>query len=1166
MSTRTTGTKGTTGTTGTTGPQARKRAQKVHAADPQWYKDAIIYEIHVRAFHDSNGDGIGDFPGLTEKLPYLADLGVTAIWLLPFYPSPLKDDGYDIADYLSIHPSYGTIKDFKAFLTEAHRLGLRVISELVINHTSDQHPWFQRARQAGKGSSARDFYVWSDDPERYGETRIIFKDFETSNWTWDPVAKAYYWHRFYSHQPDLNYDNPDVEKAVLKVLDFWFDLGIDGLRLDAIPYLYEREGTNCENLPETHAFLKRLRRHVDDHHEARMLLAEANQWPEDSVAYFGQGEGDECHMSFHFPIMPRMFMSIRMEDRFPLVDILGQTPAIPPTCQWALFLRNHDELTLEMVTDEERDYMYRVYAQDTRARINLGIRRRLAPLLGNHRRRIELMNGLLFSLPGTPVLYYGDEIGMGDNIYLGDRNGVRTPMQWSADRNAGFSRANPQQLYLPVIIDPQHRYEAVNVETQHANPHSLLWWTKRLIALRKGYKAFGRGTTEILFPDNRKVLAFVRHHPGPPEETILIVANLSRFVQGVELDLSKWRGHVPVELFGRTSLPRIPDSPYFITLGPHAFYWFALEPARPTEVRVKPAPGVGAGAAEPSLDLPALEVAGRWERVLARGTAARAALEAALPEHLAARRWFGGKARKIKGVSIRDVVPVGDDFRLVLLAVAYAEEETEVYTLPLAFAAGAQAEAVLRRNPRAGLARLTVAPEGNGDAAPAEGLLHDAVVDPRFGAALLDAIQRKRRIRGAAGEVVCSPFATLKAIARETESGLDGLEPTPMRSEQSNSSIVFGDRLVLKLFRRLEEGLNPDVEVGRFLTERAPFKNIPPVAGLVEYRAREAGTATVALLQGFVKNQGDAWRYTLDDLARFFERALARPPEARGAPPARTRVADLLEGEAPALAREMVGAYLESARLLGQRTAEMHVALASDTRDKDFAPEAFSSHYQRSIYQSMRSHASLVLPLLKRRFTELEGAARRDAEAVLAREAEIVARFRAVVDRKLDTARTRHHGDYHLGQVLHTGKDFVIIDFEGEPARPLGERRLKRSPLRDVAGMLRSFHYAAAAALSGRATGGIRPEDLAALAPWARAWYEWVASTFLRAYVEGVSAARVTPPLAPRARADLALLLDAFLLEKAVYEVGYELNNRPTWVGIPLRGILDVLESGKPRE
>ena len=565
---------------------------------PPWYKSGVIYEVQVRSFFDSNADGTGDFRGLTEKLPYLKDLGVTALWLLPFYPSPLRDDGYDIADYCNVHPSYGTLRDFKSFLRTAHGQGLRVITELVLNHTSDQHPWFQRARRAKAGSSKRNFYVWHQTPDKYHDARIIFQDVETSNWTWDKIAGAYYWHRFFSHQPDLNFDNLEVRDAMMKVVDFWLGLGVDGLRLDAVPYLFERDGTSCENLPETHAFLKHLRRHVDEKYGDRMLLAEANQWPEDAAAYFGSGPGDECHMAFHFPLMPRLFMALRMEDRVPVVDILQQTPAIPPTAQWALFLRNHDELTLEMVTDEERDYMYRMYAHVRQARLNLGIRRRLAPLVGNERKRIELLVALLFSLPGTPVIYYGDEIGMGENIYLGDRNGVRTPMQWSADKNAGFSRANPQSLYLPVNLDPENHYEAVNVEVQERNPHSLLWWMRRLIGLYKRCPAFGLGTIEFLHPENRTVFACIRRCP---EQVILVAANLSRFVQPVELELGTFASRVPVELFGRTEFPAITNKPYFLTLGPHSFFWFALETKAPARVELVGAP-IGA-AARPVLSL-----------------------------------------------------------------------------------------------------------------------------------------------------------------------------------------------------------------------------------------------------------------------------------------------------------------------------------------------------------------------------------------------------------------------------------------------------------------------------------------------------------------------------------------------------------------------------------
>src|SRR4051812_722954 len=547
-------------------------------ADPLWYKDAVIYQLHVKSYRDSNADGFGDFKGLIERLDYIQQLGVNCIWLLPFYPSPLRDDGYDIASYESINATYGTIEDFNALLTEAHRRDIRVITELVINHTSDQHPWFQRARQAPKGSPFRDWYVWSDDPNKYSDTRIIFTDTETSNWTWDPVAQQFFWHRFFGHQPDLNFDNPDVLQAVINVMKFWLRLGVDGLRLDAIPYLIERDGTNCENLPETHVVLKKLRAALDEDFEGRIFLAEANQWPPDVRPYFG--DSDECHMAFHFPLMPRMYMALRKEDRTPIVDIMRQTPEIPEECQWAIFLRNHDELTLEMVTDEERDYMYNEYAKDKRMRINVGIRRRLAPLLEGGRRQIELMNALLMSMPGTPIIYYGDEIGMGDNIYLGDRNGVRTPMQWASDRNAGFSEADSAALFSPVIADPPHSYHTVNVAAQERVPTSLLRWMRRLINVRKEHKAFGRGTFEPINADNRRVLVFLRRYKG---ETILCVNNLSRYAQYVSLELAEFRYKVPVELWSNNAFPPIGDLPYLLTLGPHNFLWFKI--ASPEEAK-----------------------------------------------------------------------------------------------------------------------------------------------------------------------------------------------------------------------------------------------------------------------------------------------------------------------------------------------------------------------------------------------------------------------------------------------------------------------------------------------------------------------------------------------------------------------------------------------------
>jgi maltose alpha-D-glucosyltransferase/alpha-amylase len=911
----------------------RKRDGFPLSEDALWYKDAIIYELHVRAFADSDGDGVGDFKGLIGKLDYLQDLGVTAIWLLPFCPSPLRDDGYDIADYTGVHATYGSLRDFKVFLREAHRRGLRVITELVLNHTSDQHPWFQRARRSKQGSRWRNFYVWSDTWDRYKEVRIIFKDFESSNWSWDPMAKAYYWHRFYSHQPDLNYNSPSVRRAVLQAMDFWLELGVDGLRLDAVPYLYEREGTNCENLAETHAFLKEVRRHVDEKFKDRMLLAEANQWPEDAAAYFG--DGDECHMAFHFPVMPRMFIAIRMEDRFPIIDMLEQTPVIPETCHWALFLRNHDELTLEMVTDEERDYMYRVYAHDPQMRINLGIRRRLAPLLGNHRRKIELMKSLLFSFPGTPVLYYGDEIGMGDNIYLGDRDGVRTPMQWSGDRNAGFSHANPQRLYLPIILDPEYHYEAVNVETQQNNPSSLLWWTKRLIALRKRFKAFGRGTLEFLHPENRKVLVFIRSYDN---ECILVIANLSRFVQCAELDLSAYKGMVPVELFGGTRFPPIGELSYFITLGPHTFYWFAIEPQSTDQKTIEITSLVS--------QLPLLNVAGTWEALL-HGKA-KADLEEILPKYLKMRRWFRGKARHFRSARVLEVIPMPNfsaTAHITLVQVDYKEGDPEIYLLPITAAFGDHTDQILKEYPHAVIARFQLKDRDEG------GVLFDALAEKNFHDVLLQAIARRRRLKGTKGELVAKQTKVFRSILDASEGPL---ESSLLKAEQSNTSVVFKDRFILKFFRCVEEGINPDLEIGRFLTEKS-FHHIPPVAGALEYRQEKSTPMTLGVLHGFISNQGDAWQYTQDILAHYFEYVLARRAELQDTSMPEMHLLDLVEQDFDPLASEMIGTYLESARLLGQRTAELHIALASLPDHPDFAPEPFSTLYQRSLYQSMRN-------------------------------------------------------------------------------------------------------------------------------------------------------------------------------------------------------------------
>jgi len=1082
------------------------------ANDPLWYKDAVIYEVHVRAFFDQNGDGMGDFAGLTQRLDYLQDLGVTTIWVLPFCPSPWRDDGYDISDYANVHPAYGTLKDFQNFLKEAHGRGLRVISELVLNHTSDQHAWFQRSRRAAPGSRWRNYYVWSDSPEKYKETRIIFKDFEASNWTWDPVAKAYYWHRFYSHQPDLNYDNPEVRAAMLNAVDFWLDMGVDGLRLDAVPYLYEREGTNCENLPETHDYLRELRTHIDGRHTGKMLLAEANQWPEDAISYFGAG--DECHMAFHFPVMPRLFMATRMEDRYPITDIMQLTPPIPESCQWALFLRNHDELTLEMVTDEERDYMYRVYAHDRNMRINLGIRRRLAPLLENDRRRIELLNGLLFSLPGTPVIYYGDEIGMGDNIYLGDRNGVRTPMQWSVDRNAGFSRANPQRLYLPVNIDPEYHFEAINVETQQNNPNSLLWWMKRIIALRKQLKSMGRGALEFLYPENRRVLAFVRSFE---EERVLVVANLSRFTQAVELDLSPFQGMTPVELFGTTQFPPVNERPYFLSLGPHAFYWFALHPKEHAEY------GLMIRTGEP----PTL-VVDSWEEVFSASV--RATLNPMLPSFLRGRRWYRSRGRTIRVAQIHDVIPFPKTLSyLVLIRVDFTDGEPDFYTLALSVATGEV------DNPEFILARLQRRDGGNG-------LLYSALRNPAFCEELLTGILRRKRYAGELGDIVASHTREFRNIWGPDR---PPVEPSVAKADQDNTTLFYGDRFALKLFRKVEEGPNPEYEISARLTKDG-FPCAAPLAGALEYRNPSGDAITFAVLNAFVRGGIEGWQYTLDHLGMFFETALARGPAGPSS------------DTADEIGRELTGSYLENVRLLGTRTGDMHAALAAHPEDPVFAPEPFTDFYRHGLYHGMLGRLSRTMDQIRGSMQRLPEAVRPDAQAVLDREEQLRTRYRFFRDQRLEAMRIRIHGDYHLGQVLYTGKDFVMIDFEGDPGRPLSERRIKRSPLQDVASMIDSFYHASHGVMFGEAPGVIpNPESAVALEKWARYWARVVASAFLEAYLATPGVAALLPSNPEHVRIMIRLYLADFALGKLAFELAHE----PERIRVPAHLIVDLLEA-----
>lgn len=1105
--------------------------------DPLWYKDAVIYEVHVRAFCDAIGDGYGNFRGLTEKLDYLQDLGITAIWLLPFYPSPLRDDGYDIADYKNIHPQYGDLDDFREFLAQAHDRGLRVITEMVINHTSDQHPWFQRARRAPPGSRERDFYVWSDTPEKYRDARIIFKDFETSNWTYDHVAKAYFWHRFYAHQPDLNFDNPAVWEALVPIIDFWFKMGVDGLRLDAIPYLFEREGTNCENLADTHQFLRTLRKHVDETHSCRMLLAEANQWPEDAAAYFGNG--DECHMAFHFPVMPRLFMAMHMEDRFPIVDILDQTPAIPPACQWAMFLRNHDELTLEMVTDEERDYMYRAFAHDRRARVNLGIRRRLAPLLGNNRRRIELMNGLLFSLPGTPVIYYGDEIGMGDNIYLGDRNGVRTPMQWSADRNAGFSRANPQKLFLPIIIDPEYHYEAINVEAHQNNSSSLLWWMKRLIGQRRLHKAFGRGSIAFLHPENRRILAFIRECE---DERILVVANLCRFVQYVELDLSQYAGIVPIELFGGTSFPRIGNLPYLLTLSPHAIYWFAISP--------QPAPQADRPVLPGPADAAEIWTNRDWEALFAEPGIRR--IEAALKRHLD-RGDVTGPRRTLRAVRLRETFRVPYDKTAAHIAIVDVEFDRgtpDTRIVSMAFATNEEAAAWAPGNEPRVVARVT---------GTQPGLLFDALTVPAFAEAILEAVTHGRTIAGSTGGELAawrsSRFGELRGPDDEP------LVPVPNLVQHAHRSVRYGNRLILKAYRRIEEGPHPELEIGKVLSEEHRTPGVAPLAGAIEYHRREREPTTLAVIQGYVPNEGDAWQHTLDQLSVFFEHvATMPPPETELPPPLRRHVYEKFVPP-PVFAAEILHSSLDLARLLGQRLGELHLALSSVIEHPEFVPEPISTQYQRSVYQSLRNALFDVVDHLDREKHRIPAELLEKASQVRHLQPALLAEFRAFADCRIQATRIRCHGDCKLDDVLSTGKDFVFIDFEGRPSQSIGERRIKRSPLRDVTGLMRSFDYAAYATLfglvsgRGKAAGVIRNEDRPALLPWAKAWRLWVHDAFLGGYFDVTAEASFIP----RDPAERNILFRIMLLDKLLFEVAGELRNRPAWLSIPIDGLVEAV-------
>ena len=1075
-----------------------------------WFKDAVIYQCHVKAYQDSNNDGIGDFKGLMQRLDHIQSLGATAVWLLPFYPSPLRDDGYDIAEFKEVNPQYGDMSDFDNFVEEAHRRGLKVITELVINHTSDQHPWFQRARKAPKGSPERDFYVWSDDPDKWMDTtRVIFNDTHDSNWSWDPVAQQFYWHRFFDHQPDLNFDNPEVLKAVLDVMHFWLDKGVDGLRLDAIPYLIERDGTNNENLPETHDILKAMRKDLDAHYTGKMLLAEANQWPEDTRPYFG--DGDECHMGFHFPLMPRMYMAVAQEDRHAISDILRQTPEIPDECQWGIFLRNHDELTLEMVTDNERDYLWETYASDKRARINMGIRRRLAPLMQNDRRKIELLNSMLLSMPGTPILYYGDEIGMGDNIYLGDRDGVRTPMQWSADRNAGFSRADPQRLYLPTIQDPVYGYEGVNVEAQASSPSSYLNWIRRMVSVRKKHDVFGRGEIDLLYPANRKILAYVRREkevdPGHPEDhAVLCVANLSRAPQAVEIDLSRYRGRVPVELVGQSPFPPIGELPYMLTLPAYGFFWFVLADA----------------SEAPSWHTPITPVLPDFLTLTTRTGRLSAALSGregrqfeaeALPRYVGLQRWFAGKESGASSVKLRQLGELAEGRHMLSIVDVETGGEVQSYFMPLS---AVWDEGALSLTPRlpATLAKLRRQNH--------VGALMDGASDESMAQALIAAMREGTELATEGGKLVFE--------GADLETG--DAEPRVMGAEQSNASVAFGDTLVLKLYRRVRTGEQPDIEVARFLTDETDFDGTPALLGTIRWIADDGTETILASASAFVPNQGDAWSFVTEGLNREME---AREVGH--------------EGDDRPL---MIGS-LDLGTLLGQRTAQMHRALASGTGA--FGTEPMDAQALNALVSETRAEVAATLDRLDP--AQFEGEAAELVARVTANRDAVLSRIDTVGGMTPSGASARVHGDYHLGQVLVTHNDVSIIDFEGEPSRSLAERVEKSSPLRDVAGMLRSFDYALWTSLARRIGGGA---EAARAMEQIEGWRAATAGAFLQAWRDEMGDAATRPDDAAFETA----LLDLYLLRKCAYEIDYERAFRPAWIDVPLRGLLHIM--GEPTE
>ncbi|MTB53626.1 maltose alpha-D-glucosyltransferase [Lewinella sp. W8] len=1093
---------------------------KNYRREPLWYKDAIIYELNIKGYFDSNGDGIGDFAGLEQKLDYLEELGVTAIWLLPFYPSPLRDDGYDIQDYYTVSEAYGNVDDFKRFLNAAHARGLQVITELVINHTSDQHPWFQRARRAPKGSPERDYYVWSDTDDKYPDVRIIFTDTETSNWTWDPVAQQYYWHRFFHHQPDLNYDNPKVQEEIFQILDYWMDMGIDGFRLDAIPYLFEREGTNGENLPETHAFLKKLRKHVDDNYDNVLFLAEANMWPEESASYFG--DGDECHMNYHFPLMPRMYMSVKMEDRHPITDIFDQTPDIPENCQWATFLRNHDELTLEMVTDEERDFMYNVYASDRTARINLGIRRRLAPLMDNDRQKIELLNVLLMSLPGTPVLYYGDEIGMGDNYYLGDRDGVRTPMQWNNNENAGFSEANPHSLYLPVIRDTEYSYRWVNVRRQQQNPNSLLNWTKRLLGKRKNYRVFGRGKISWLKPDNGRILAFIREYE---DERIVVIVNLSRHPQSVELDLSEFAGSTVQEVFGRTYFHDVGREPYQITVSSHGYYWL--------ELRSTPS------GAEDMRDFTSPQLlCDHLDHFFSKSNL-RTLAATVLPKYLSSIPWMGARAEQLEKVSILEhrLHSTGQrHYAWLLMKVEFLEGLPELIQLPIAFHNFRDEINYHDREEAIGLMDLDEKPV----------VLVDALYDEGFQQSLSFGLNGFSNAKGLSFE---GSEALNEASGQETGVLHSGTEYMLLQSRD----------LVIKFYRRVDQEPAPDLQVKQLLTKEN-YGASPQVLGTLNFQANSKSKSTLAIFEQRIAHEGSAWDYVMNNVQRFAEEVINLEqsgdtplPEAQ---PDDVSVTDEIRyQDMPETIQDILGSpFVKKLADLGRTTAAYHTLL-SKSQEKGFSTEAMSLHYQRSVYAGLKGDIRLTIELLKKSMPDMDEVMTGLTMAAIEQEPIIHQKLKRLYRHKIEADKIRIHGDFTLMQLAVTDEGFLIQNFDGDPDRTFSQRRLRRSPAKDLANLMRSINYACGLAFADLSK-GVRQETADHLEDWLRTASRYLCAEYLTAYRKATDGTR----LLPASEEDLEVLLDTFRIEKALQELRYDLNYRPDLAIVPLRGLLELLD------